>query len=269
MEWFVTPSGVRLRYVLRGTGPALLLLHGFTGTHNSFQSLLESLSTNFTCIAVDMIGHGESDAPTDVEKYRMETVVEDLYALMISLDFQRFSCLGYSMGGRTALALAVAHKMALSCLILESASPGIADDVERSLRRESDERLAQEILTGGIARFVAKWERIPLFSTQSEEVVLRERPIRLAQRSVGLAGSLVGMGTGAAIPLWTELCDLPMPILLITGGLDKKFTEMNATMQQKMQNSRHIVLEKVGHNTHAENPIAYNQIVKEFLLAFA
>ncbi len=265
MGVFQTPSGYGLRYLWEGNGTPVLFLHGFTGTHESFATSVASLSATFSCVAVDMIGHGKSDAPPEVEKYRMESVVEDLYALMVTLEFPHFSCVGYSMGGRTALALAVAHPEAVSRLVLESASPGIVDERDRHKRRQSDERLASEIETLGIASFVKRWEQNPLFSTQSTDIVVQERSIRLSQRGHGLARSLRGMGTGAQEELWTSLEQLRMPVLLITGGLDEKFTSINKAMDQKIHDSRHVVFANKGHNVHAESPISYNKVLSDFL----
>ncbi|MCL6432137.1 MAG: alpha/beta fold hydrolase [Anaerolineae bacterium] len=103
-------NGVTLHVVLAGDVKArpLLLLHGFTGSAETWTPFLPAFTMHLRVIAVDLLGHGRSDAPEDPQRYRMERCVEDLLALLDCLGVAQAGVLGYSMGGRVALHLAAA-----------------------------------------------------------------------------------------------------------------------------------------------------------------
>ena len=86
----------------------------------------------FRTVAVDLTGHGKTAVPEDINRYSMEQQVEDLEALFDMLSLERFTLVGYSMGGRVALAYTVQYPERVSSLILESASPGLKTAEEQS-----------------------------------------------------------------------------------------------------------------------------------------
>ena len=137
-------NGAHLNVEVRGAGPALLLLHGFTGSAATWTSHLDAWD-GFTTVAVDLLGHGDSDCPPDPRRYRMERCVEDMTALLDELAIGQAAVLGYSMGGRIALHLALHAPDRLWALVLESASPGIEDAKEREKRVRADAALAESI----------------------------------------------------------------------------------------------------------------------------
>ena len=137
-----------------GSGPPLLLLHGFTGRAALWEPVARALAPAWHVLAVDLLGHGDSDAPADPGRYRMERAVADLAALLDALGIARTACLGYSMGGRLALAFAHAHPERVGALVLESASPGLAGVDERDVRLTADQALAARIERDGVAAFV-------------------------------------------------------------------------------------------------------------------
>lgn len=145
----------------------LVLLHGFTST-KTWQHVVQALPTTVRCIMVDLIGHGETSAPEDIEAYAMDFQVDLLHGLFQQLHAQKFTLLGYSMGGRVALSYAVKHPQNLEHLLLESASPGLQHVQERAARKQADDQLAEKILHNGIESFVEKWENIPLFARKSD-----------------------------------------------------------------------------------------------------
>jgi pimeloyl-ACP methyl ester carboxylesterase len=134
-----------------GSGPALLLLHGFTRDHREWDPLLACFD-RYRTIRVDLIGHGKSDSPAAVARYSMAHAVDDLMALLHHLEIERTALLGYSLGGRVALHLAAEAPELLWALVLESASPGIEDRGERAARAASDEELALSIEIGSRCR---------------------------------------------------------------------------------------------------------------------
>ncbi len=246
----------------------LVMLHGFTGSGTNWRTLADRLSPTVPTITIDLLGHGQTDAPADPARYRMGAAAQDLVDLLAIVSPGPVNLLGYSMGGRLALYLAVTYPQLVNRLILESASPGLADAAERAARVHSDEALADRIEREGIAAFVAHWERIPLFASQhnlpaATRQQLREQ--RLRNRPQGLANSLRGMGSGVQPDLWPHLPALTLPLLLLTGTYDEKFCVIAEEMAQKLPNARHQTIAEAGHTIHLEQPAAYTAAVTEFL----
>lgn len=144
----------------------IVFLHGFTGSTNTWKKIISQLPSNIRCIAVDLIGHGKTAAPTTVECYSMAFQVELLHELFHQLQLDTFTLVGYSMGGRVALSYAVCYPSGIEHLLLESSSPGLLDEQQRTIRKQADDTLAEKILANGIESFVNKWENIPLFASQ-------------------------------------------------------------------------------------------------------
>ena len=245
----------------------IVLLHGFTGSTQTWQKVAALLPTNIRCIAVDLMGHGKTAAPLTETYYSMSFQIELLNELFHVLELEKFSMLGYSMGGRVALSYAVSYPSQLTHLILESASPGLADEQQRSLRKQADDALAEKIVAKGIESFVNQWENISLFASQKvlpAHVQQEVRQERIGQCATGLANSLRGMGTGVMPALWgPSLTTLAMPVTLITGELDKKFVQLNDKMQKQIAKVNHMTIPTVGHAIHVENPTKFATIVKE------
>ena len=250
-------NDITLNVELSGAGRPLLLLHGFTGSAGTWKPLIDALPPHFRTIAPDVIGHGRSDSPPDAGRYRMECCVADLLAMLDTLQVERAAVLGYSMGGRGALHLAAAAPERVGALVLESSSPGIADPAERQARVAADAALAESIERAGLAAFVERWERLPLFASQSSlphEARARLRAQRLRNDPRGLANSLRGMGAGSQEPLWEQLPALNIPTLLIAGELDAKYCALAGQMQALLPNARSAIVPGAGHAVHLEQP---------------
>jgi 2-succinyl-6-hydroxy-2,4-cyclohexadiene-1-carboxylate synthase len=125
---------------------------------------------------------------------------------------------GYSMGGR--LALHAALDASWAGLVVIGASAGIDDPDERRRRRAADEELAAWIETHAIEDVVARWERNPVFESQSPELVEAQRPGRLDHDPVLLARLLRTAGQGALEPVWDRLGSIRMPVLALAGEND-------------------------------------------------
>lgn len=243
----------------------LVALHGFTGSTKTWAQLAAALP-DVRIVAVDCIGHGQTDAPQALAPYTMASQIEALECIAEQLQLQNFALLGYSMGGRIALSYACRYQHRVTQLLLESASPGLAAAEHRQARKLADEALADKIEANGVPNFVEAWANIPLFATQKrlpQDVQQAIREERLAQRAIGLANSLRGMGTGVMLPLWAQLATLEMPVTLLTGELDEKFVQINNEMVQHLQNAKHFIIPAVGHAIHVENPTKFATIVKE------
>jgi 2-succinyl-6-hydroxy-2,4-cyclohexadiene-1-carboxylate synthase len=260
-------NGIHLNVEVEGTGPALMLLHGFTGDISTWEPLLPAFR-GFQTIRVDLIGHGASDAPEDPERYTMAHGVQDLVALLDHLDVGQAALLGYSLGGRVALHFALEAQERLWALILESASPGIEDAAERAARVASDSALADDLLRNGIEAFVDRWQAQALFASQLNLPAAtqeKQRRSRLGQKPLGLANSLRGMGAGRQEYLMPRLEELKIPTLLMAGELDTKYSGLAYDMAALIPDTAVVVTPKAGHAVHLEQPKRFQRLAGTFL----
>lgn len=252
--------------------PTLVLLHGFTGSAANWAHYQPIFATDYRTIAVDLLGHGQTEAPTDLARYSMEQSASDLAGLLTTIAPGPVNLLGYSMGGRLALYFAVHYPYLVQSLILESASPGLADDEAQQERIHSDEQLADTIEAEGMATFVERWEKLPLFATQQALPITMQHQLReqrLQNRPQGLANSLRGLGTGRQPSLWEQLTTLSIPMLLLAGELDQKFKVIAQQMATYLPRATVTLVPEAGHTIHLEQPTAFQEHVLNFLTTAA
>jgi len=264
----VRVNGIEFHVEEYGRGTPLVLLHGFTGSAASWSPLSDDLARLRRVIAIDIIGHGASSAPEEPSHYAFPQALHDLAAVTAQLGIARAAWLGYSMGGRLALGMGITQPDRVSALILESATAGIQDEHERQLRAEADHALARRIEETGVETFVDEWERMPIWESQRSlpvEVLQHQREIRLRHRAVGLANSLRGMGQGGQPSYWDRLDEIAVPVLLIAGGLDRKFVGIAGQMGVRIADPTLSVVPGAGHAVHLERPDEFLGDVREFL----
>jgi len=245
----------------------LVALHGFTGSTATWRNLAKALP-HIRVIAIDCIGHGQTAVPKEISRFSMDEQIQDLEEVISQLQLERFTLLGYSMGGRIALSYAITYPERIERLILESASPGLRTSQERSERCASDNALAEKIIHNGLQSFVNAWENVPLFESQKclpDNVQQTIRTERLSQKVEGLAGSLRGIGTGNQPSNWMSLAELEFPVLLVTGLLDEKFCKIALEMKALLKNVKHTTVNNAGHAIHVENPAEFATIIEEYL----
>ncbi len=267
----IAVNGIKYHLEMEGQGPPLVLLHGFTGSTKNWQPLVPAFRSHYQIIRLDLIGHGLSEAPREYQRYSMEQAVRDIISLLDYLGLKKINLLGYSMGGRLALLVALKYSERLQTLILESSSPGLAQESERAARRTADEDLAIFIEEQGMVAFVDKWTEIPLFTTQlqlNDPIKNALRLQRLQNKISGLANSLRGMGTGRQESLWSSLPQLAVPTLLLVGELDPKFQQLGISMAREIPCSVLQVVSNAGHTIHLEQLESFVQAVKNFLSCY-
>lgn len=200
-------------------GRRVVLVHGFTQTGRSWEAVAEALAPRRQVVVVDLPGHGRS---AGVRLAFPEA------AAAIGGTGGRAAYVGYSLGGRLCLRLALDHPHLVTSLVLVSASPGIADPEARAERRAADERLASTIEADGTGAFLDRWLAQPLFAG------LRPPPGDLAGRRAnapsGLAAALRLLGTGSQEPLWDRLPGLSVPTLAVAGEDDARFADVARRM---------------------------------------
>jgi 2-succinyl-6-hydroxy-2,4-cyclohexadiene-1-carboxylate synthase len=165
----------------------------------------------------------------------------------------RATYVGYSMGGRLCLQLALDRPDLVDGLVLVSASPGIADDAERAARRTSDASLAHEVERDGVDAFLERWLAQPLFASLSRDAAgVEDR--RAANTVDRLAHQLTELGQGSQPDNWPRLPELAMPVLLVVGSRDPKYVDIAGRMEAAIPNARVEVIDGAGHACHLERP---------------
>lgn len=248
--------------------PEIVILHGFTGAAESMACIAEPLAPWARVARLELVGHGESEAPRDLEPYAMDACARQIAEAARALGFTRPYLLGYSMGGRAALAAALASPVSFAGLVLVGATAGIADPVARAERITADRTLADSIEQDGLERFVEAWMGQPLFASQARlgrEVLERARKQRLANRPFALANSLRGMGAGAQTPLHDQLAGHAGPVLLVVGEEDAKFRAIAKELARSLPAAQIAVIEGAGHAAHLEAPERVAAVVRAFV----
>lgn len=233
----------------------VVLLHGFTQGGGIWVPVMESMTTRAAIDAPDLPGHGGASH-----------VVSTLEGTASQLEqtYGTAAYVGYSMGGRVALHVALEYPQAVTHLVLCSATAGIDVDAERDARRKSDAQLADHIREIGTRAFVDEWTNQSMFATLKRTDLDDE--IRLANPAEGLATSLETMGTGNQTPCWERLHELNMPVLVVTGANDAKFSALGNRLRESIgSNATHVELPDTGHAVPFERPAEFAALLSAFL----
>lgn len=252
--------------------PPLVLLHGFLGCGEDFQTMMEYWAQDFYCLAPDLPGHGQSRSldPLYPPAYGMEAVGNLLVQWLTLLRLESCYLLGYSLGGRLALYLLLHYPQWFKAGILVSASPGLADVQERSRRRWDDRQVAQRLMTTPLPEFLRDWYAQPLFGSLNQHPGfpdLFQRRLRNDRQQ--LARCLEDMGLGSQPNLWPHLAQLRCPLLCVVGEQDTKFQMINRAMGHQ---SSWITLKTIASASHVpqmEQPQEFAQVVRTFLTSHA
>jgi 2-succinyl-6-hydroxy-2,4-cyclohexadiene-1-carboxylate synthase len=256
------------------TAPTVLLIHGFIGSNRDWEPIVAALSRAHRCIAVDLPGHGATGDPAAAARLTPDRRCESLWTpdgcvtelAGILAAAGGGSVVGYSLGGRLALQLAVEHPGLVARAVLISASPGIADEGARRARRGEDERRAFRLETQGLEPFLDDWYRLPLFAPLREHPRFREVLERRRRNDPRLlARSLRAMGAGVQRPLWGDLAGLRTPLLLLAGERDPKFTALAFNTVALCPLAEAVVLRGRGHALVEEDPEAVARETAAFL----
>jgi 2-succinyl-6-hydroxy-2,4-cyclohexadiene-1-carboxylate synthase len=231
-------------------GESIVLLHGFGGTRRAWDGVRARLpAERHPSIALDLPGHGRR---ADCERpITFAGCVGDV----LDRSPARFTLCGYSMGGRVALHVALAAPRRVERLVLVSTTAGIEDPAERAARRASDDRLAAELQSGPLERFIERWRNRPLFAGEPDRVGALAREDQRRNRPDALAAALRGIGTGEMDPLWTRLSELTMPVTVLAGDRDERFMALGRRMVHELPRGELTVLAG-GHRLPLENPAA-------------
>lgn len=233
-----------------------VLLHGFTQTGASWDRVRLALERQGATVSCpDLPGHGTA---TDQRATLWET------ADLVATTHGRQVWMGYSMGARVALHVALAHPEVVDGLVLLSGTAGIDDAGARAERRLLDDDRAGLLERDGVPTFLASWLAQPLFAGVPPDPV--ERAGRLANTAAGLASSLRLAGTGTMDPpLWNRLEEISAPTLVLAGVRDEKFARLGRRLAAGIgANATFRLIDDAGHAAHLEQPEAVSDLVQRW-----
>jgi 2-succinyl-6-hydroxy-2,4-cyclohexadiene-1-carboxylate synthase len=239
----------------RGSGPTLVMVHGFTQTRRCWGPEADALAEDHEVVLVDAPGHGRS--------------AEIMAGLrtggrLIADQGGEATYLGYSMGARFCLHVALSNPELVRGLVLLGGTAGIEDPAERAARRQQDLAAADRLERDGLERFLDAWLDQPLFASLPPKAAHRAE--RLENTVAGLQSSLHQAGTGSQDPSWHKLARLEMPVLVMAGGEDAKFSALGERMAAEIgANATFALVEGAGHAAHLEQPDRFLAILRPWL----
>jgi pimeloyl-ACP methyl ester carboxylesterase len=243
-------DGVNVYYEVHGSGPPLLLTHGYSSTSAMWQDQIEALSKNHTLILWDMRGHGQSDYPDDATAYSEALTVADMAALLDKAGAERAIVGGLSLGGYMSLAFYLAHPDRVRALLIIDTGPGFKKDDARDAwnRRahETGDRFEREGL-----------EVLKSLSPERSGVVHRD--------ASGLARAARGMLTQRDAGVIETLPQIKVPSLVVVGADDTPFLAASDYMAAKIPGARKVVIPAAGHAANIDQPQAFIDAVVPFL----
>lgn len=238
-----------------GEGPPIVLVHGFTQTRNCWGPIATDLQQDHRVIRVDAPGHGMSS-----------DVMAGLRGggRMIADQGGEATYLGYSMGGRYLIHLALANPELVRGLVLIGATAGIDDPAERAARAEADQATGRRIRELGLLEFVKQWVAAPMFAgLPPEHQFLMER---MENTVDGLENSVVQAGTGNQDPTWDKLHRLDMPVLVVAGAEDDKYAALGQRLVDSIGGNAELALVPgAGHAAHLEDAPAFLARLRDWL----
>ncbi|HUF38864.1 MAG TPA: 2-succinyl-6-hydroxy-2,4-cyclohexadiene-1-carboxylate synthase [Anaerolineales bacterium] len=247
--------------------PTLIFLHGFLGRGADWLPVAKELASEFRCLLPDLPGHGANTDLDPTAPLTFDRLAGDLARTLDTAGAGRPVLIGYSLGGRLALHFACRFPGRLSALVLESASPGLRTEQERSARRALDDARAAQLLQAGLPGFLKDWYRAGLWES------LRTRPDLLAPlvraRSdmdpAWAAKTIADLSPGRMAPLWDRLPALRVPTLLLAGSLDPDYRAIAAETAARIPGSEFVCIEDAGHNIHLEQPGLFAGTLRGFI----
>jgi 2-succinyl-6-hydroxy-2,4-cyclohexadiene-1-carboxylate synthase len=238
-----------------GQGSPLVLLHGFTGSPLSWAAVARALPAGGAVVAPSLPGHHPELPVARGFAANVERMAEILAEILADLA-QPCHLVGYSLGARVALGLALGHGHLVARLTLIGGHPGLSSEAERARRRAADQAWIACLRERGTGEFARAWQAQPLFDSQaSHPAAMREQhAIRAAHDPAALAKSLEHMGLGVMPDHGARVAGLAMPVTLVSGALDDRFTALARDLAARIPIASHRVIAGCGHNPLLERP---------------
>ncbi len=245
-----------------GTGPYLLLVHGFLMGPNQWHPNLGALSGVCQPVVIDLLGHGRSPAPAEAEGYQPDAYVEAFEAIRQALGAERWLLCGYSLGAGLTMRYALSHPERVIGHAFTNSTSALADAEQVALWRAEGEASAARILAGGRKAI----ERIPVHPRFAKRIDPASRTLVLAD-----AARLKPQGVANAIRYTTpeasvrdDLGDNRRPALLLNGARERRFQPHRQFVANHMRQARIVDLD-AGHAVNLEAAEAFNQALVDFI----
>ena len=271
MPTIAADDGVTLYTETTGTGAPLLFIHEFAGDHRSWEPQVRFFSGGYRCITYASRGYPPSDVPEDETAYSQERAVADAVAVLDGLGVSRAHVVGLSMGGFTALHLAVRHPGRVASAVVAAAGYGALPERQQAFRAEC-EAIASAFETEGAGRVAERYAVGPA-RVQFQNKNPRgwaEFAAALGKHSA-LGAALTMRGVQAARPslyyLQDELAQVRIPVLLVVGDEDEGCLETALMLKRTISASGLAILPRTGHTANLEEPEVFNLVVDRFLAA--
>jgi pimeloyl-ACP methyl ester carboxylesterase len=271
MATIVTSDGVRLHADNTGAGAPLLFIHEFAGDHRSWEPQVRFFGSGYRCVTYAARGYPPSDVPTDPAAYSQQRAVDDAVAVLDGLSIDRAHVVGLSMGGFTALHLALRRPDRVGSAVVAGAGYGAAPERAEAFRAECAATAAAFENEG--AQRVAQRYAVGPARVQFQN----KNPRGWAEFAAALAehsapGSALTMrGVQAARPslyaLRDELAGVRTPVLLLVGDEDEGCLETALMLKRTIPSSGLAILPQTGHTANLEEPGLFNATVDRFLAA--
>jgi pimeloyl-ACP methyl ester carboxylesterase len=246
---YLDRSGVQIYYEDQGSGPPILLSHGYSATLRMWDAQVAALSDRYRVIRWDMRGHGASDSPDDAAAYSREATVADMAALLGACRVERAVIGGLSLGGYMSLAFYMAHPDRVRALMLFDTGPGYKKPEARAEWNRLAEGYAVALETQGLGAL----------GYGAEVSVATHRSAQ------GLAHAARGILAQRDAQVIESLARIAVPTLLVVGSEDKPFLGATEYMAAKIPGARKVIVAGAGHAANLEEPEAFNAAVASFL----
>jgi 3-oxoadipate enol-lactonase len=269
MPYATTPDDVRLYYEEVGSGTPILFLHEFASDHRGWEPQLRELGKRYRCIAYSARGYRPSDAPADRQAYSYRHEMRDCLAVLDHLAIDMAHLVGLSMGGYTALQVALNHPDRVRSLVLAATGSGSERWYTEEFHAHS-RALADEFERAGSAAVAKTYgqgpSRLPFLLKDPRGFA--EFLTRLAEHDAqGSANTSRGF-QGARPSLYdfeSEIRKLTVPALIVVGDEDERCIEPSLFLKDALAASGLVVLAKTGHVVNLEEPDLFNGMVGDFL----
>jgi 2-succinyl-6-hydroxy-2,4-cyclohexadiene-1-carboxylate synthase len=243
----------------------LVLLHGFAGGSWSYGEVVSALGRRREVLAPTLTYHEPAGGET-LPEVDFAGEVERLVCEIKGTGANPVDLVGYSMGGRLALGLALAHPELVETLVLLSARRGLDCPAERERRRQADANWAERLEREGLEVFLEHWWAQPIFRSLAQLTSDRlesELAQRRTHHPARLAAALRCWGLGCQPGYASEVRRLQVPVVLLAGGLDEKFVSLSRQLAAELPKGRCLVVEGAGHHLLLEAPARVARIILE------
>jgi pimeloyl-ACP methyl ester carboxylesterase len=274
-RWVIL-DGRPVNVIELGEGPPLVFVHGLIGRWTHWVEQLPVFARDHRVIALDLPGFGQSPAPSG-QTISVPFYARTLAQLLAELKVDAAALVGHSMGGFTAVELAINLPQLVERLMLVSPSGLSTYNDPRTLWLASMTRRFERIVNGygaaisAHAELLARRPRLRLLEPNTAVVTLHpdrlppEYVIEFA-RGLGTRGFLEGVEANANYDYRERLAEVACPTFIVGGAEDRVVSARDATIYERlMPNARKVIFENTGHMAMVERPAAFNRLLSDFL----